>query len=1272
MSSASPRSTALILAMTLTAALVCGTSEAGPDEFQSIEQALAPIRAQLAAKGIPMTREEYARRLAAAAASGSSARWDNDLAGLCIGLNGTAFLAYTGLSMAANPPFDIPFAYLAYVANLTLKYCAPVLNQPQDLAVDPNSDAGCSATFDQPGREADMGNTLGVPTPIGWRFNWGDLGTPGTYHINSTSRVSIVASSGEDLGNDLLKFPVGRNSVLWRAHTLVSLFDYAFIYVPKVPKDYETKRQIATWAIKAGIAGAQKWLLPPEPNGNVYNDDVQTVIVWDHDPPIVTVNQPQVTIEATSPGGAWRRDHMADLAATVSHSDRCGQPTTLTGSAPEFWPVDTDVTITWTASDPGPHPEGEPKTTSKTQLVKIRDTVPPVMLAPADLVIESNDDLTTVHLGSPQVFDLVDLTPAVTNDAPAQFPKGETFVTWTATDQSGNASHATQRVMIKTPGSNHAPLAHDQTGADAPAAKSFEPVVLTLSGEDIDADPLSFKLESQPGHGFFHSPLYPYFIEDYRVETHNTWDDLRAYCAEGTHQGHFDLPYPWQPSWVAVADDGTTYVIDDGWAQCDANKDLITYGRIAIFGPKGALQSMIYWDPAPQRVWVDPATRDVWVTDHDSGGVGWVDHLDPNLERLQHFRIDNADVPPGVNPILYPTDSILSTDGIFYVTDRNTIRAFLPVVGQYDAPQTLGSVLDSTSGGDIRSLAVDSKGSLYASFYETSQIYKFSPSKVDPDGTFHPGQLVGWMGRCDQEIKDAGDPNVYCDVANHRSIGFSCTDEHCERSQTWGTAPGQFNHPKGIAVDPNDVLYVTDYENSRVQRFTPEGYFAGEAHSLCDGSCFVIGDFGKPEDISVNSTHFYILDKETNLLHVSETSPFIDITDTTATLKYQSDNNFTGTDSFTFSVSDGLARSAPATVEVDVSRNQRPPVAADGLAASTPEDTPVPLQLDGSDPDGALDTLSYAVASAPTNGSLSGSGRNLTYTPAHNFVGEDEFSFTVSDGTFTSAPATVSLTVTPVNDPPDVTVDAIQGGVGFPVDLSGAFTDPDAGDLHLAEVHWGDGTSETEPMLPDDGSVVSGPLVVEGLDGNGSVHGRHVYTASGVGTVQLCLSDRVTSDSSGKHTTAQSLTSCATAQIDIRPMVDLLVTLDHVAGDAGNLRHDVFAVVNRMPQAGSGLTAGNVDFTDEVLPGAVVVSASSSAGGCSVAGSAVHCTLGSLAPGAQALVTVTLRHPIPPSSSLHTVSVTSSAPDVDPGSNVFIGPQREVRGGRHTGGRLGS
>src|SRR5207245_892063 len=60
----------------------------------------------------------------------------------------------------------------------------------------------------------------------------------------------------------------------------------------------------------------------------------------------------------------------------------------------------------------------------------------------------------------------------------------------------------------------------------------------------------------------------------------------------------------------------------------------------------------------------------------------------------------------------------------------------------------------------------------------------------------------------------------------------------------------------------------------------------------------------------------------------------------------------------------------------------------------------------------------FSVVSNPANGALSGTPPNLTYTPDANFNGSDSFTFKVNDGELDSAPATVSITVTPVNDAP--------------------------------------------------------------------------------------------------------------------------------------------------------------------------------------------------------------------------------------------------------------
>ena len=61
---------------------------------------------------------------------------------------------------------------------------------------------------------------------------------------------------------------------------------------------------------------------------------------------------------------------------------------------------------------------------------------------------------------------------------------------------------------------------------------------------------------------------------------------------------------------------------------------------------------------------------------------------------------------------------------------------------------------------------------------------------------------------------------------------------------------------------------------------------------------------------------------------------------------------------------------------------------------------------------------------ARRNGSLSGSAPDLTYTPEANYNGSDSFTFKASDGTADSNTATVSITVTAVNDAP-VASDAV-------------------------------------------------------------------------------------------------------------------------------------------------------------------------------------------------------------------------------------------------------
>jgi hypothetical protein len=136
---------------------------------------------------------------------------------------------------------------------------------------------------------------------------------------------------------------------------------------------------------------------------------------------------------------------------------------------------------------------------------------------------------------------------------------------------------------------------------------------------------------------------------------------------------------------------------------------------------------------------------------------------------------------------------------------------------------------------------------------------------------------------------------------------------------------------------------------------------------------------------------------------------------TAPSLTYTPDGDFNGGDSFTFKVNDGTVDSALATVEITVNSANDAPV-ADPQSVETAEDSAKAITLTGSDVDG--DSLTFTVVSGPSDGVLSGTAPNLTYTPNDDFNGADSFTFTVNDGTVDSAVATVDITITPVNDPP--------------------------------------------------------------------------------------------------------------------------------------------------------------------------------------------------------------------------------------------------------------
>ncbi|WP_257968528.1 tandem-95 repeat protein, partial [Vibrio parahaemolyticus] len=139
---------------------------------------------------------------------------------------------------------------------------------------------------------------------------------------------------------------------------------------------------------------------------------------------------------------------------------------------------------------------------------------------------------------------------------------------------------------------------------------------------------------------------------------------------------------------------------------------------------------------------------------------------------------------------------------------------------------------------------------------------------------------------------------------------------------------------------------------------------------------------------------------------------------------YTPNDNYHGTDSFTYIVTSGGV-SESTTVNVDVTPVNDAPVAKDDIA-TTQEDTAVTIDALPNDTDADGDKLSIESASVPKEqGTVEVVDGKLVFTPAENFNGDAEITYTVTDGQLTDE-AKVTVTVNPVNDAPTIKVDAVE------------------------------------------------------------------------------------------------------------------------------------------------------------------------------------------------------------------------------------------------------
>ena len=183
----------------------------------------------------------------------------------------------------------------------------------------------------------------------------------------------------------------------------------------------------------------------------------------------------------------------------------------------------------------------------------------------------------------------------------------------------------------------------------------------------------------------------------------------------------------------------------------------------------------------------------------------------------------------------------------------------------------------------------------------------------------------------------------------------------------------------------------------------------------------------------------------------------------TGSCTYTPAAGYSGPDSFSYAISDGHGGSDTATVSVTVNPagTNNPPV-ADDETLTTPEDTPgnVSVLVGDTDPDG--DTLSVTGSTNGAHGAVScTAGGICTYTPAANYNGPDSFTYTVNDGHGGTDIGAVTVTVTPVNDPPSAGANTLSTPQSTPGNVTVLSNDSDVDGDPLTVSSWTTGAHGT-------------------------------------------------------------------------------------------------------------------------------------------------------------------------------------------------------------------